>query len=143
MRLSAAAAVQNGEFSDFLAAEIGEESNGMSLSLLSALTRQGVDPWQEAERLAGLSEPKAVAQLTAIIVRALGSQAQDAPILAAGILQLLPRPGRAVAAPSAGQRPTAAASTLLIGLTLPPAETLRWWGLAIAVVLVLFTTFFL
>lgn len=141
MRLSAAAAVQNGAFSDFLAAEIGEETNGMTLSLLSALTRQGVDPWREAERLAGLSEPKAVQALTAIIERALGSAAKDddTPVLAAGILQLLPRPGRPAAAPTASPGRTTGFQGLLAGLQLPSVERLPWWAviaMAVAVALI-------
>ncbi len=137
MRLSASAAVQNGAFSDFLAAEIGEESNGMNLSLLSALTRQGVDPWQEAERLAGLQESKAVAALTAIITRALGSASHgdDTPDLAARILLLLPKPGQPPVSPA--PRSTSDSANLLAGLTLPPPETLRWWAIALTIVLAL------
>jgi hypothetical protein len=36
------------EFGAFLFASIGEESNGMALSVISALARLGIDPWQEA-----------------------------------------------------------------------------------------------
>ena len=36
------------EFDSFLCAPIGEERNGMLLSVLSALARLDVDPWQEA-----------------------------------------------------------------------------------------------
>jgi hypothetical protein len=42
------------EFNDFLFAPIGEEGNEMLLSVLSALARLGVDPWQEAARLSQL-----------------------------------------------------------------------------------------
>ncbi len=141
MRLSASAAVQNGAFSDFLAAEIGEESNGMNLSLLSALTRQGVDPWQEAERLAGLSESKALAALTSIITRALGSggREDDTPDLAARILRLLPRPGQAPASPA--PRATSDSAGLLAGLTLPPPEILRWWTITLTIAIALIASF--
>lgn len=112
MRLSAAAAVQNGAFSDFLAAEIGEETNGMTLSLLSA-----------------------------IIERALGSAAKDddTPVLAAGILQLLPRPGSPAAAASASPGRTTGLQGLLAGLQLPSVERLPWWAviaMAVAVALI-------
>jgi hypothetical protein len=33
---------------------VGVEANGMTLSVLSTLARRGMDPWQEAERLAKL-----------------------------------------------------------------------------------------
>jgi hypothetical protein len=38
----------------FLFADIGIERSGMPLSVISALARQGFDPWQEAGRLARL-----------------------------------------------------------------------------------------
>jgi hypothetical protein len=40
------------DFDAFLFAPVGEERNGMLLSVLSALARLDVDPWQEAARLA-------------------------------------------------------------------------------------------
>ena len=40
------------EFDDFLYAPIGEDRNGMLLSVLSALARLDIDPWQEAAKLA-------------------------------------------------------------------------------------------
>jgi hypothetical protein len=47
------------EFDEFLYAPIGEEENGMELSVMSALARRNVDPWHEAARLSRL--PRAVA----------------------------------------------------------------------------------
>ena len=49
------------EFDDFLFASIGEERNGMLLSVVSALARLNVDPWQGAANLAQLVT--AVAQI--------------------------------------------------------------------------------
>jgi hypothetical protein len=40
------------EFDDFLFAPVGEDRNGTLLSVISALTRLDVDPWQEAVSLA-------------------------------------------------------------------------------------------
>jgi hypothetical protein len=40
-------------YNDFLFAPIGEQANGMQLSVLSALARMNVDPWEEAARLVG------------------------------------------------------------------------------------------
>jgi len=42
------------EFDDFLCASIGEEENGMALSVMSAFARRNVDPWEEAARLSRL-----------------------------------------------------------------------------------------
>lgn len=41
-------------YNAFLFAEVGEEHAGVSLTVLSALTRLGFDPWQEAARLSDL-----------------------------------------------------------------------------------------
>jgi hypothetical protein len=42
------------EFDAFLYASIGLENDGTFLSVLSALARRNVDPWDEAARLAGM-----------------------------------------------------------------------------------------
>ena len=47
----------------FLFAAVGDEIDGMPLSVISALTRLGLDPWQEAERLSSLSNREAIEQL--------------------------------------------------------------------------------
>ena len=39
------------EFDDFLFAPVGEDSNGLPLTVLSTLARSDLDPWQEAARL--------------------------------------------------------------------------------------------
>ena len=44
----------NADFERFVYADVATEPNGMELSVLSALSRQGLDPWQEAQRLAQL-----------------------------------------------------------------------------------------
>jgi hypothetical protein len=36
------------EYDDFLFASMGEDRNGLPLSVLSALARLDVDPWEEA-----------------------------------------------------------------------------------------------
>jgi hypothetical protein len=48
----------------FLFAPICEEANGMQLSILSALARMDVDPWEEATRLAAM--PEAIAERTLV-----------------------------------------------------------------------------
>ena len=54
------------QYDDFLFASICEEANGMRLSVLSALARMNVDPWDEATRLAAM--PKAVAERTLVSI---------------------------------------------------------------------------
>src|SRR6185437_6834745 len=54
------------EFNEFLFAPVGEEEHG-PLTVLSALTRLGVDPWREAARLSDLPRAAAAQALAAII----------------------------------------------------------------------------
>jgi hypothetical protein len=53
------------QFNAFLFALVGEEKSGLQLTVLSALARLGLDPWEEAERLSTLSEEAATSSLTA------------------------------------------------------------------------------
>jgi hypothetical protein len=55
------------EFDSFLCAPIGEEQNGMLLSVLSALARLDVDPWQEAATLTKMPPPDATLRLTSLL----------------------------------------------------------------------------
>jgi hypothetical protein len=61
------AAALAAEFDAFLFASIGEERNGMLLSVVSALARLNVDPWQEAADLARLPTTTATRRLTSLI----------------------------------------------------------------------------
>src|SRR5215467_11885938 len=51
----------------FLFATVEDEIDGIPLSVISALTRLGLDPWQEAGRLSSLSNREAVEQLARLI----------------------------------------------------------------------------
>jgi len=59
---------QNPRFNAFLFAPVGEDRNGMLVSVLSALARFGVDPWKEAEALAGLPQAAATDRLDEMIL---------------------------------------------------------------------------
>jgi hypothetical protein len=81
------------KFDSFLFASIGDDRHGQPLSVLSALARSDVDPWEEAGALARMSRKKAKARLTAMIVAL-----QDEPIaalpldaIASDLVALLPR----------------------------------------------------
>jgi len=66
--MNVAQAIPNGsEFQNFLYAPICQEHDGMTLSVLSAIARQDIDPWTEAARLAQLPEQTAVAQIRNLI----------------------------------------------------------------------------
>jgi len=81
------------EFNDFLFAPIGEDRNGMLVSVLSGLARSDVDPWQEAAKLAQLPGEAATKELAALI-GALPDRAasyQDPRTIATRLITLLPR----------------------------------------------------
>jgi hypothetical protein len=54
----------NAALDPFLLESVCVEENGMTLSVLSALARLGLDPWVEASRLAALPKKTAVAAIT-------------------------------------------------------------------------------
>ena len=84
------------EFDPFLYAPVGEERNGMLLSVLSALARLDMDPWQEAATLTKMP-------------------AQDATVRLASLLSSLPSDAATLLAPS----------TVLRLIALLPKEPLR------------------
>jgi hypothetical protein len=55
------------KFDAFLFAPIGEDSNGMLLSVVSVLARLGVDPWLDAAELARVPEETAALRLAGFI----------------------------------------------------------------------------
>lgn len=81
------------EFDDFLLAPIGDDNNGMLLSVLSALARLDVDPWEEAAALARLPGDAATRKLAALIAAlpAGPSARPDSATIAARLIPLLPR----------------------------------------------------
>jgi hypothetical protein len=80
------------EFDNFLYAPVGEPTDGMPLSVLSALARQNLDPWEEAAKLTRLSRESAIARLTAMIFTEPGdaSPAHSSAANAARLIALLP-----------------------------------------------------
>ena len=83
------------EFDKFLYASIGEGRNGTMLSVLSALARLDVDPWQEAACLARMPREAATDRLTALIAALPDEPTMDIPAktIAADLTALLPRAG--------------------------------------------------
>ena len=129
------------EFDGFLLAPVGEERNGMTLSVLSALARLGVDPWEETAALAAMPRDRARQRLAALIAtttKALAS-ALNSDLVAARLIELLPTAsGSRTAAPVAKTSSSSVIVLILIGLLLT-AMTLvsvrsdvspsRWLGL--------------
>jgi len=79
------------EFDDFLYASIDEDRNGVLMSVLSALARLDLDPWEEAGRLALLPQVTATRNLTSLIA-ALPARIgrPDAETIAPRLIALLP-----------------------------------------------------
>jgi hypothetical protein len=85
-------------YNDFLFAPICEEANGVRLSVVSALARMDVDPWEEAKRIAAM--PKAIAEraLLPILDRVLSKNRNpsETEMIATRLVQLLPQSGEGV-----------------------------------------------
>ena len=82
------------EFDKFLYASVGDDPNGMPLTVLSALARMNVDPWEEASKLTHLPQEHAVTQLASLL-GALGNApvaGLDSARIAAPLIALLPCP---------------------------------------------------
>jgi hypothetical protein len=56
------------ELDAFLSALVGEDSSGLPLSVVSALARMDLDPWEEAGKLAELPEDAAVQRLAELFL---------------------------------------------------------------------------
>lgn len=97
----------NPSFDDFLFAPVCDEANGMQLSVLSALARSNVDPWEEAIRLAAM--PKAIAERTLLsIINLVAGKSWNPPeaqATAARLVGLLPHAvnGASATAPGAAR----------------------------------------
>ena len=89
------------EFNDFLFALVGEEENGQEITVLSAFSRLGLDPWGEAARLSSLSKAAATESLMGTIATLPDGnwQPADRQSIAARLVASLPK-GRSLGAKS-------------------------------------------
>jgi hypothetical protein len=80
------------EFDAFLFASVGEEVDGRPLSVLSALARLGLDPWDEAAHLAQLTREAASDQLAGMIAGLYERRwsTSEARRIAGGLIERLP-----------------------------------------------------
>ena len=97
-------ALGRSRFNDFLFASVGTEANGHVLTVLSMFARLGRDPWQEAHRLTGLSQPEVTNSLARSITALpeCGWTMLDAWPLADRLSALLPSPVDPAPAPKDG-----------------------------------------
>ena len=142
-------------YNDFLFGSLGQDAAGTEITVLSALSRLGIDPWQEAARLAALPRDAAASALAATIARLPDGTWSDAEAakIAARLVASLPegavadipqtdeaRVASLTAAKAAGKKakPSAKGATV----PAPPAATakpkaslttwLMWGALALA-----------
>lgn len=103
MTLTTASSALEARFDPFLYARIRDDPEDTPVTVLSALARLDVDPWEEAARLAQLSSEVATEVLAGWIAAALpeGSAAhRDSRTIAARLVSLLPsRASRKIAPP--------------------------------------------
>lgn len=69
MGLRAEYSLGHSPFNAFLHASVGEEVNGAPLTVLSAFTRLGLDPWGEADRLSRMPKAAAAQSMQNVIAR--------------------------------------------------------------------------
>jgi hypothetical protein len=79
-------------YNDFLYAPVGEDKNGVFLTVLSMLARQNVDPWEEAADLNRLPRDSAKQKLVSMITASSGQPSTPAEFKAVAdrVLALLP-----------------------------------------------------
>ena len=133
-------------YNGFLHAEVGEEANGVRLTVLTALTRLGIDPWQEAARLADLPRDVAITALAAAIARLPEGnwKAADAEAIATRLAGLLPGHSSAAIAQPQPRAPDSGSSAAPAAPGARPKATLStWllWGVAALALYFLFLQF--
>jgi hypothetical protein len=111
-------------YDDFLFAPVCEDANGMRLSVLSALARMNVDPWEEASRLAAM--PKSIAEKTLLSALESGRswKSPETAAIAARLVRLLPHSGEA-----GSSREPPAANPAVAAANGRRRQTAYWWVL--------------
>jgi hypothetical protein len=106
--------LQRSDLNGFLFADVGIEANGMTLSVLSTIARRGMDPWEEAGRLARLPQVAATDWLAGIIAALPASlwPLAEARTIAARLVTLLPARANGPAAAGIGRPKPATARSI-------------------------------
>ena len=130
------------EFDAFLGAVVGEDKNEKAISVLSALARLNVDPWQEVAKLATMPRAVAIEHLAALIGALPDAPSLNRPVgvIAADLIALLPSLPQAVLAktfakrgqPQAGRDGNNAAALFVAGLIVVFLALLAYRGAELA-----------
>ena len=96
----------NSPYNEFLFAAVGEDKVGLPLTVLTALTRLGFDPWREAERLSDL--PREIAsRVFAVTIAMLPEgnwRSSESEAIAARLVSWLPGQSTQAIAPAEAGR---------------------------------------
>jgi hypothetical protein len=94
------------DLDDFLFAPIADDTNGMPLTMITALARSGVDPWVEAADLAVLSRESATQKLILLLAGVPNgpTPGADTEALASRLVALLHTPVKPRAASESASR---------------------------------------
>ena len=104
-------ALGHSEYNAFLFSAVGQETGGLPLTVLTALTRLGFDPWRESARLSDLPRETA-ARVFAVTIAMLPEgdwKASDSEAIAARLVNYLPERSVDVIPPMGGERAGGAA----------------------------------
>ncbi|WP_428674738.1 hypothetical protein [Reyranella sp.] len=131
------------EYNAFLFAAVGQEKVGLPLSVLTALTRLGFDPWREAARLADLPRETA-ARVFAVTIAMLPEgdwNSSDSETIAARLVNWLPERS-AAAIPSVGGSRAAGVARAASQMVQSRATMWLTWSLLSVALLLLGLYFF-
>lgn len=111
---------QDPAYEPFLGTNIGEDSTGANITVLSMFARLGLDPWDEASDLAAMPNGPAQKRLGVLIERFkdVPTQVEDRRKVASELLALLPQKVDA-------RKPAAGDKTAFF--TLPPIGVPIYW----------------
>jgi hypothetical protein len=84
------------EFNAFLFAPVYEEKNETPLSVISALARLNLDPWEEAAALARLAPEPAARRLASLLAKLPHGVRRDPGTISASLVALLPQRPKSV-----------------------------------------------
>jgi hypothetical protein len=129
------------DLNDFLFSPIANDANGMHLTVLSALARSGVDPWDEAARLAALTREGATQKLVQMLAEIPNGPSpgdQTASMAAKLVAQLhSPSPPRLKPVTSAGTPPNGDELPRLSSSTLPTRVKSTIYVLVVLIVMII------
>ena len=126
------------QYNNFLFADVGAETGGEELTVLSALVRLDIDPWHEAARLSDLPRDVAASSLARTLARlpdtnwkVADSDANVARLVAAlpaGSTPEIPSTVEAARARGGASRSVAGAVVPKLREAMPPLRSLLFWG---------------